>query len=80
MVLIEPLGYVGVEGAQRGGFGAAGAALRVARHHVEIGPGDLPLDEFLKIERGGDRAGMRRFRHVVYVGQLAVDHLAVGPL
>jgi nickel/cobalt transporter (NicO) family protein len=78
--LPEPLREVSVEGAQRGGFGAlgaAGAALRVPRHDVEMSPGDPGLDEFLQVERGGHRTGMRRFRDVVDVGNLAVDHLAV---
>src|SRR6516165_9106977 len=78
--LTESLVDIGIQRAERGGlctFGAAGTALRVPGHHVEMRPGDVGLDEFLQIKGRGDRTGMRRFRDVVEVGDLAVDHLAV---
>ena len=58
--LSQPSRDVGVESAQRGGcdaLGAAGSALRVLGHNVEIAHGDIGLDKLLQLQRGGDRAG-----------------------
>src|SRR5437879_13086177 len=71
----EPAGDMGVERAQGlrlGAFGAARAVAGVPRHHIDMCPGYPGIDKFLQIERRGDRPGMRRFRHVVDVGHLAV--------
>src|SRR6516165_5170022 len=80
--LAKARGNIAVKGAQRGGFGAfgaAGAALCIPGHHIEMRPRDAWLNKFLKIECGSDRAGVRPFRHVIEVGDLAVDHLPVRP-
>src|SRR6516164_7289209 len=78
--LTESLVDTGIQRAQRHGFGtfgAAGAALRVPCHPVEMRPRDIGLDKFLQVERRGHRTGIWRIRDVVEVGDLAVDHLAV---
>src|SRR5438874_1211519 len=62
-----------------GTFGTAGAGLRVPCHHIEMRPGDAGLDKLLEVECRGHRPGMRRFRNVVEIGDLAIDHLAIGP-
>src|SRR4051794_18232965 len=78
----EPAGDVGVERAQGlrlGAFWTARPGTGIPGHHVDMCPGDARLDEFLHIQRRGDRAGMRSFRDVVEVGRLAVEQLAIRP-
>src|SRR6266568_654472 len=77
----KPSGDVGVEGPQGlrlGALGAAGAGAVVPCHHVEMRPEDVGIDEFLEIERGGDRAALRRFGDVVEIGDLAVEIAPIG--
>ena len=66
------------QGLRLAAFRAAGAGAVVPRHHVEMGPRNAWLDEFLEVKRGGDRAALGPLRDDVEVSDLAVEVAAIG--